>query len=432
MTITDSLTRSPLRFKTVTSTVLIATAGYMGISLAPYMIAAVESGLGIDVVSASWVVTATLVLTAISGLVVAPLCAGRSRRLIARLGLVVSVAGFLGAALAPALIIPGLIVGGVGTGGAVAAGGAALASFRNPDRAAAVNGVSNQAIGTIILLIVPALGLAPISVFGTLAAFGAIALLSTAWLPAAPVTQVHAGAGMPEAIPLVIPETGAVRTPVTQSRTVTIAGFVLLVVVMLWAVSEQSLWSMIGYLGADQTGLTPEGLGIGLSLSSAGAIVGALLLVIVGNRLGRAVPLVVLLVVGSVLKIAQGYTADATTLIVLLVAWNTLTSVAFLYFIATAAALDADGRWSGWLFSIYLVGSAATPVIGAALAEALGYQAFTLVLGIATILLAIPAGVIAMISTRIEKSSVQLPEAAEGTAHGTTADTHRPPVRDVS
>ena len=75
---------------------------------------------------------------------------------------------------------------------------------------------------------------------------------------------------------------------------------------------------------------------------------------------------------------------DPTVFIVVFIAWNTIYAIAFLYFVATASALDADGRWSGPLLAVYLVGSSLTPVIGAALVEALGYQGFGVVLGVAS------------------------------------------------
>lgn len=403
MTTIDLSTRVPLRLPTASATFLIGIAGYLGVNLSPYMITAAQTGLGIDVLAASWLITATLLLTAVTGLAIAPLCAGRRRRLVARIGLAIAAVGFGVAALVPAAMLPALLLGGAGAGGAVAASGAALAAFRNPDRVAGFNGLANRAIITVVLAVIPLIGLAAIDVFGTLALFSVLGIVVSAWLPAAPVTDPQAAAAVAEAMPIEIPPTGAVRVSAARSRTTTIAGFALLVVFALWAVSEDSLWAMAGVMGADQTGLTPEGLGLALSGATAGGLLGSLLLMAVGNRLGRAVPLVVLLVLGGVLKIVEGFVTDPTTFIVVFVAWNTVYAIAFMYFVATSAALDADGRWSGPLLAVYLVGSALTPVIGAALVGVLGYQGFVTALGIASFVLAIPAGAVALVSTRAER-----------------------------
>ncbi|ALX66320.1 hypothetical protein [Microbacterium sp. XT11] len=405
MTATDLGTRVPLRLPTAAATFAIGIAGYLGVNLSPYMITAAQTALDLDVLTASWLITATLLLTAVAGLAIAPLCAGVHRRTVARAGLALGALGFGAAALAPALTLAGLLVGGIGAGGAVAASGAALAAFRNPDRVAGFNGLANRGVITIVLAVIPLIGLAPLDVFGTLALFSLLGLLVSAWLPAAPVIGPQAGAAVAEAMPIEIPETGVLRVGPASSRLVTLAGFGLLVAFALWAASEDSLWAMAGVMGADSAGLTPEGLGIALSGATAGGLLGSLLLMIVGNRLGRAVPLVVLLGLGGALKIVEGFTTDATSFIVVFIAWNTIYAIAFMYFVSTSAALDADGRWSGPLLAVYLVGSALTPVIGAALVSGLGYQGFAIALGIASFVLAVPAGAIALLSTRLERAA---------------------------
>ncbi|MFJ4159824.1 MFS transporter [Microbacterium testaceum] len=397
--------RLPIRFSTASSTFLVGIAGYLGVNLSPYMIAAVQTGVGADVLTASWIVTATLLLTALVGLAVAPACAGPRRRLVARVGLILAIVGFGAAALVPALVVTGLLLGGVGAGGAVAAAGAALAAFRNPDRVAGLNGLANRGLITVILAVVPLIGLAPIDVFGSMAVFSVLALLTVSWMPTAPAATVHAAAAIGEAVPIEVPPTGTLRTAAPPSRAVTVAGFVLLVVFALWAASEDSLWAMAGVMGADNAGLTPEGLSLALSGATAGGLLGTIALVAVGDRLGRGIPLIVLLVAGGILKIVEGSVTDPTLFVVVFIAWNTIYAVAFMYFVATAAALDADGRWSGPLLATYLVGSALTPVIGASLVGLLGYQGFALTLALASFVLAVPAGIIGVLSRRLERAA---------------------------
>lgn len=415
----DSTVRVPLRFPTAASTFAIGIAGYLGVNLSPYMITALQTGLGADVLTASWIVTATLLATAVTGLATAPLCAGAHRRRVARVGLTAALLGFLAAAVVPvgAVVVAGLLIGGIGAGGAVSSAGAALAAFRNPDRVAGFNGLANRGVITVVLAVIPLIGLAPIQVFGALALFSLIGLIAVGWMPAAPVADPQAGAAVAEAMPVEVPETGALRTPRanrTASRLVTIAGFVLLVTFALWAVSEDSMWAMAGVMGAEQAGLTPEGLGLALSGATAGGLVGSLLLMAVGNRLGRAVPLAVLLVLGGALKVALGFVTDPTAFIVVFIVWNTVYAIAFMYFVSTSAALDADGRWSGPLLSVYLVGSALTPVIGAALVDVLGFEGFAIFLGVASFVLAVPAFAVAAISSRVERdASAQAAQVTE-------------------
>jgi hypothetical protein len=399
-----SISRVPLRLPTATSTFIVGIAGYLGVNLSPYLIIAVREGMGADVLTASWLVTVALLLTAITGLAVAPLCAGHRRRLVAWVGLLVSVVGFGGAAVVPAFLLVGLLLGGIGAGGAVAASGAALAAFRNPDRVAASYGLANRGIVTVVLAVVPLIGLAPIDVFGSMAVFSLVGLVLATWLPGAPAAAADAGAARAAAIRDAMPLTGRQWMTARPARSVTIVGFTLLVVFALWAASEDSLWAMVGVLGADQASLSPEGLGIALSAATAGGLIASIVLMIVGDRLGRGVPLIALLVVGGILKIMQGHITDPTLFVVVFILWNTTYALVFAFFVSTSAALDAEGRWSGPLLATYLVGSALTPVIGANLVGLLGYQGFTLALGIASFVLAVPAGLIGLFSRRVERA----------------------------
>ncbi|HEU0180798.1 MAG TPA: MFS transporter, partial [Agromyces mariniharenae] len=168
--------RIPLRLPSAVATFGIGIAGYLGVNLSPYMIAAVQSALGADVLTASWIVTGALLLTAVTGLATAKLSAGPRRLLVARVGLVLAVVGFGAAALvpAPAVVVAGLLIGGIGAGGAVSSSGAALAAFVNPDRVAGFSGLANRAIVTVILALIPLVPLVPLSVFGTLAIFALV------------------------------------------------------------------------------------------------------------------------------------------------------------------------------------------------------------------------------------------------------------------
>ncbi|WP_353815923.1 MFS transporter [Agromyces sp. SYSU T00266] len=406
--------RVPLRLPGAVATFGIGIAGYLGVNLSPYMIAALQAALGADVLTASWIVTATLLATAITGLVVARLCAGPQRLAVARIGLAVAAAGFGIAAFvpAPAAVVAGLIAGGIGAGGAVASSGAALAAFINPERVAGVNGLANRAVITVILAIVPMIGLAPASVFGVLAVFSLGMLATTAWLPAAPILAPVANDA--------VAASGTGRS--IGSRRVTIAGLALLVCFALWAVSEDSLWAMAGVIGAEQAALTPEGLGLALSGATAGGILGAILITVVGDRFGRALPLAILLAAGGVLKMIEATVTDPTAFIVVFIVWNTIYAIAFLYFVATAAALDADGRWSGPLLAVYLVGSALTPVIGAALVEAFGFAGFGIVLGVASFALITPVVLVARFSREAQAAEAATDAAAARPASADAAD----------
>ncbi|HXH33847.1 MAG TPA: MFS transporter [Plantibacter sp.] len=390
--------RLPLTPKRTLATFSIGVVGFMSANLVPYMMAALEQSLGIDTGASGTVLTACLLATAISCLLVTRLAEGERRTTVARVGLLVAALGFGTAAFAPAILwltIGAVVLGGIGAGGAVAAGGAALAAFRNPNRVAGINGLTNRAFVSIVLAAIPLIGIGMQSTFGLLAALAVLVFLIAGWLPSAPLVEI---------------ETQAVQTTVAtkpvdaaKQRRITIAGFALLTMFAVWAVSEDSLWAMGIKIGTQQAQLTPEQAGLALSASTAVGLVAATILAVVGARGGRALPLAFLLALGGALKLSACLATDPTVFLWSFIAWNTVYTVAFLYFIATATALDAGGRWSGPVLGVYLIGSSFAPLVGAWLAQLLGVGGLGIVLTVISWGLIVPLVLVARLSSRVER-----------------------------
>ncbi|MDQ0921934.1 DHA1 family inner membrane transport protein [Pseudarthrobacter sp. W1I19] len=393
--------RLPLTTKRAVSTFGIGVVGFMSANLVPFMILAIQDSLKVGATEAGTLMTACLLATALACLAVTRFTEGHGRYLVARLGLLLTAAGFGLAALdlAPAAVITGIIAGGIGAGGAVASGGAALAALRNPNRASGISGLANRAIVTVVLAVIPAVGIGMGSAFGFVAGLALALLFTAGWLPMAErgVAQEGAPHAPAESTTTAITPAGTVGT-----RTITIAGFALLSIFALWAIGEDSLWAMSGAIGVAQAGMTEEQLGLVLSASTGGGLLAAIALIFLGTRLGRALPLGILLALGAALKLTACLTTDSTTYLVTMIAWNTVYAVAFMYFIATAAALDASGRWSGPVLGVYLVGSSFAPMFGAWIGESFGFPALGWVLAGFSLVLLVPAVLIARLSSRVE------------------------------
>jgi DHA1 family inner membrane transport protein len=406
--LTADTTRLPLNTRRATSTFGMSVLGLLTANLLPFMVIALEDSLGVGVGEAGTIMTGSLLATALACIAVTRLAEGTRRVAVARVGLAVTALGFTVAALplGTAATITGVIVGGAGAGGALAASGAALAALRNPNRMSAANGLVNRAVVTLVLALIPMVGVSLGSVYGLVAGLAVVLLITSGWLPAAPVAESPA------------PVRDPLATPTAHGRT-TIAGFALLAMYAIWAISEDSLWAIAGTMGADNARLSDAALGVVLSVSSAGGFVAAFALILLGDRLGRALPMAVLLVIGGALKLGTCLTTDPTLYGVLLVAWNSVYLAVFLLFIATAAALDANGRFSGPSLGVYLVGTSFAPMVGGWLAQAFGYGVFGWVIGVTSWLLVVPVVIVARLSTLVEKQEKarQWPEAAEQEAH---------------
>jgi DHA1 family inner membrane transport protein len=394
--------RVPLTTTRAVSVFGISVVGFMTANPVPVMIVALTGGPGFSATGAGTLMTASLLACAATCLATSRWTAAGGRYVVARAGLALTALGFGAAAFVPSVpvVVAGVVLGGLGAGGAVSAGGAALGALRNPDRASGISGFTNRAVVSVVLFVVPVLGAGMGSAFGLLAGLALAALLTTGWLPDRPV---------PEAAP-----TGPVAgdsSAAPASRTTTLAGVGLLVCFALWALSEDSLWAVAATMGADRAGLDETGMGLVLSLSTLGGLAASALVGLAGPRLGRTAPLAAALVTGGALKLLAGTVTDPGWYMVIVVAWNTLYMLSFIYIVAVAAALDASGKWSAPVLGVYLVGSAFAPVFGTAVSAAAGYTVLGAVLAGMTFVLLIPLVLVSRISVRTETAARTVPEA---------------------
>jgi MFS family permease len=386
----DTDPRHPLTLRNGSATFLIALASLMMANLAPFIITALMT-LGFDAVAAGNILTWALLASAVVGLGTGRIASGRLRRPLAVAGLVTAVLAFGLATFitTPAIAIAGLIVGGAGVGAAISTSGAAIAALRNPNRVSATSGLVNRALITVILAIIPLIGITQGSVFGTLAGISLVGLTLTSWLPNAPE---HAA-----------PVDVTSSLQIAEPRRITIAGIAILILFPLWGTSEDAIWTMAPVMG-DALGIGEQSLGFTLSLAAGGGIVGMVIAAIIGDRFGRAWPLAIALVIGGALKVWTGLTADPTTYAVLIIAVSSIYTFAFALFIATAAGLDARGRWSGPLLGAYLVGSSFAPLIGGLFISWFGIGGFTLITGIVSFAVIVPVVLVARVSTGAERA----------------------------
>ncbi|MEX5304616.1 MFS transporter [Kocuria sp. CPCC 205258] len=394
--------RVPLTATRAVSVFGISVVGFMTANLVPVMIVALTGELGLAVTAAGTLMTASLLACAASCLATSRWTARGGRYVVARAGLALTALGFGAAAFVPSVpvVVAGVVLGGMGAGGAVSAGGAALGALRNPDRASGISGFTNRAIVSVILFVIPVLGAGMGSAFGLLAGLALAALLTTGWLPDRPAPGV-----------LPTPETISAAPATLSSRRTSIAGVGLLACFALWALSEDSLWAVAATMGAEQAGLDETGMGLVLSLSTLGGLIASALVGLAGPRLGRTVPLAAALVAGGLLKLLAGTVTDPGWYMAVVIAWNTIYMLAFIYIVAVAAALDASGKWSAPVLGVYLVGSSFAPVFGTSVAAAAGYTVLGAVLAGMTFALLLPLVIISRHSVRAEAAARPVPQA---------------------
>lgn len=98
---------------------------------------------------------------------------------------------------------------------------------------------------------------------------------------------------------------------IAAPRRIKISGVVLLAIFPIWGMGEDSVYAMTGLI-TEARGITEQQFGIVLAIASTvgAAVTGVLLLV--GNRIGRALPLGLSLCLAGVSKLLISFTTDPT------------------------------------------------------------------------------------------------------------------------
>lgn len=410
----DGNPRVPLGVRNGSATFVIAIVGVLTANIVPLVMTVFTDRLGFSLITAGQIITWSLAGSAIVGLGTARWAAGERRRPIGAIGLSVAAIGYSAAAIAsaPEVVIAGFIIAGFGSGAALSSSGAAMAAIRNPNRVSAAYGFFNRVLVMIALVTLPLIGLAQFTVFGALAIAAIAGLALLIWLPNTPQL----------AEPAEVTTTFSIAAP----KRIKVAGIVLLIIFPLWGMSEDSVFAMTGVI-TEQRGITEQQFGAILGIASVvGAIITGILL-LVGNKIGRALPLAISLGLAGLSKLLIAFSTDPTTISVLIAFDNANFGVAMVMFIATGAGLDARGRWSAPLTSAYIVGSSFAPLFGARRAETAGIQGFGIVISLVCWGIAIPAVIVARISTKAERALVR---AAEREAESQVSMEER--TRDLS
>ncbi|MFF4078488.1 MFS transporter [Streptomyces sp. NPDC001777] len=358
--------------------VAVFTAGYLAAYLLPTIVGRLSVYLGLGTAQAGLVGSALLLSSATAGFVLAGRVERLGPRRPARAGLVLAAVGYGCAALAGSvpLVVAGAVVGGFGSGTATAVAASGIAAQRDPHRTSSLGLLSVSATAGALYLTIPHLG------GGHRLPFASIALVALLVWPATARLGGAAPAG-PAA-----PATG--RLPHRRSGPVLAGGM------LVWSMAQNALWGVSGRIGVGQAGLSEVTVGAVFAAALGAGLLGVMGAGLLGSRLGRAVPigLGTVIIAGSiVLSSSAGSLGSFATGEIL---WNTVYPVVLSYLIGLAASLDVRGRWAVLAGSASSVGVACGPVLGSVLSEQAGYPGMGLILGVVTLLVAVPVTAVAL------------------------------------
>ncbi|MFJ6612569.1 MFS transporter [Streptomyces sp. NPDC091289] len=360
--------------------VAVFTAGYLAAYLLPTVVGRLSAHLGLSPAQAGLVGSALLLSSAGAGFALAGRVERYGARTPARAGLLLAAVGYGCAALAGSvpLVVLGVVVGGFGSGTATAVAAAGIAARRDPHRTSSLGLLTVSATAGVLYLTIPHLG------GGHRLPFAAIALVALLVWPA---TARLGGATRAEE------ETASAVTGRLPHRR---SGLVLAGGMLVWSMAQNALWGVSSRIGLVQAGLSEVTVGAVFAAALGAGLLGVTGAGLLGARLGRAVPIGLGTVVIAASIVLSSSARDLGSFATGEVLWNTFYPVVLSYLIGLAASLDVRGRWAVLAGSASSVGVACGPLLGSVLSEEAGYPVMGLILGAATLLVAVPVTAVAL------------------------------------
>lgn len=261
--------------------------------------------------------------------------------------LVIALANGLSLAVSSFVTLAGArALAGLGHGAGLAIVAASIATFRQPDRAAGAMTMAASVAGTIMMFVIPL----------AQAAFGA-----------KPIFWVMAALALPPLLFLrALPVRGDDARNVSAPQASLLRPIVLLslLVAAFFYLSVGAFGPFSAQLGRD-AGLTYQQSGQVLGFAGVASLLGAVIAVVVGDRFGRAAP-VLLSVLGAssalvaLLIFPQSPLAYLFSVPAFFFCWASV----YPYLMGFASLLDPSGRVNGLFFTLSLIGFAAGPAIG--------------------------------------------------------------------
>ncbi|MER6266284.1 MFS transporter [Streptomyces sp900105755] len=359
--------------------VALFTAGYLAPYLLPTTVGRLASGLPLSATQAGAVGSALLLSSATAGFLLASRVDRIGPRTLARLGLLLALLGYGGAALTAAVpaVVAGAVVGGFGSGTLTAVAATGIAAQRDPHRTTTLGLLGVSALAGAVYLTVPHLG--P----GHAQPLAALALTALAVWP-------FTARLSPRTAPALSRAAAGSRLPHLRS------GLLLAAAMPCWSAAQNSLWGVSGRIGLTQAHLGEATVGAVFAVALGTGLLGVVGAGALGPRLGQALPigLGTVLIAGCIALSASA--TDLTTFASGEIAWNLLYPVVLSYVLGLAAALDPRGRWAVLVGSASSLGTAVGPVTGSLLAARAGFPAMGTVLAVGLLAVAVPLTAVAL------------------------------------
>ncbi|MGB0919926.1 MAG: MFS transporter [Alphaproteobacteria bacterium] len=346
-------------------------AGGMAGEVSPLLMGAVLDDLSLSTAQGGFVFSVEMAVMAVVTLASGPFMGVIQRQRAARWATVLIIAGAVGASLSSGLVtfMGARVVSAIGAGLVFSIGTCILGAAREPDRVSAMTATMQPVITMSALLVLPLL----IVPYGRMGAYGALAILAGLsiyayrYIPRAPR----------EGAPLKTALQGIARNR-TSAHLSEDAPPLWLPVALIGSWFFLTIGEFGAYIFSERRGqdigMSPEAIGLALTLMAASGLVGAFIATALGRRLGRVTPFIAGLSIAIAGVFLTFDATSATGFTLGLMLWGGGFFLMFPFYVGALAMLDIEGRWVALATGVAMVAVAFSPSIIGLIIDGLGFE----------------------------------------------------------
>ncbi|MEV6877492.1 MFS transporter [Amycolatopsis sp. NPDC051128] len=367
-----------LTFTVTAALIAGVTLGSSGTNVMPVYVDDFADRFDLSGTSAGLVAASQLMAVAVTTLLLANRAARPGRVRMARTGLALAAAGFVGAAVAFDILtlIGASLLLGAGLGAVYAASTAALAGAGDDaDKTSSIAITGALFASALLLVAVPAVNE---SAGGGTGFFLLAACCLPCWFLVGNLPDGPDPASSPSA-----------TAPNAASRPARPSAALLVGAGLLMAVT-QGVWSYASVVGRGHTGMSASVLSAVLAISSVVALAGAVAAPLAVKRFGRLHSMAGFVVVEAFSTGLLIVTHSPTLFIATAAIWQTCQLAVLVQVIAAASIIDSTGRWVAALSGGGALGGGIGPLAVGAIMDNMGAGVLSILLTAGTLIAALP------------------------------------------
>ena len=137
----------------------------------------------------------------------------------------------------------------------------------------------------------------------------------------------------------------------------------LILAVLFFEVPSSGIWAFMERFGVEDLGMSVSYVGEVISISIILSLLGPAFVGLVGNRLGRKVPILVCLFLSSFCIYFIFGVATVNTFYFGNITWNIIFTIMVIFILGASADIDPSGKLGSWLNACMLLSASISPAV---------------------------------------------------------------------